>query len=174
MMKISRYLIPVTVLALFVSCNAANAETPTPATTTTTTTPAPTKVAKKTTNEGTKMTMKIADKVTDLITNDLKVGDGAEAKTGSTVVVHYTGWLPKDGTARGSEFDSSKNHGPFSFKLGENRVIQGWEKGVLGMKVHGKRELTIPPQLGYGARGAGATIPPNATLFFEVELLEVK
>jgi len=100
---------------------------------------------------------------------DQKVGDGAEAKKGDTVQVHYTGWL-----TNGKQFDSSKTSGkPFSFKLGAGDVIKGWDEGVAGMKVGGKRKLTIPPALGYGARGAGGVIPPNAELIFEVELLKV-
>ena len=101
---------------------------------------------------------------------DLKVGTGAEAKSGDGVEVHYTGWL-KDGT----KFDSSKDRGkPFRFQLGAGRVIKGWDEGVQGMKVGGTRKLMIPPELGYGARGAGDTIPPNAELTFEVELLQIK
>jgi FKBP-type peptidyl-prolyl cis-trans isomerase FkpA len=100
---------------------------------------------------------------------DTKVGEGAEAKAGQIASVHYTGWLT-DGT----KFDSSKDRNdPFPFKLGAGRVIQGWDEGVQGMKVGGVRKLTIPPQLGYGAQGAGRVIPPNATLVFEVELLDV-
>ena len=101
---------------------------------------------------------------------DDQVGTGAEAVSGKTVVVHYTGWL-LDGT----KFDSSRDKNqPFSFPLGGGRVIQGWDEGVAGMKVGGKRTLVIPPGLGYGARGAGGVIPPNATLKFEVELLDVR
>jgi len=101
---------------------------------------------------------------------DVVVGKGAEAKAGDVVVVHYVGKL-LDGT----EFDSSKKHGkPFDFPLGAGRVIKGWDEGVAGMKVGGKRKLVIPPSLGYGARGAGGAIPPNATLVFDVELLEIK
>jgi FKBP-type peptidyl-prolyl cis-trans isomerase len=105
---------------------------------------------------------------------DLKEGDGAEAKKGDTVEVHYTGWLYEDGKA-GKKFDSSLDRKePFSFKLGAGKVIKGWDEGVAGMKVGGKRKLIIPPDLGYGKSGAGDAIPPNATLLFEVELLKVK
>jgi FKBP-type peptidyl-prolyl cis-trans isomerase FkpA len=100
---------------------------------------------------------------------DLVEGKGESAKAGQTVTVHYTGWLTD-----GKKFDSSKDRGrPFSFPLGQGRVIKGWDEGVQGMKVGGQRKLTIPPQLGYGARGAGGAIPPNATLIFEVELLKI-
>jgi FKBP-type peptidyl-prolyl cis-trans isomerase FkpA len=108
---------------------------------------------------------------------DVKVGDGAEARAGRVVRVHYTGWL-YDANApdkRGQKFDSSKDSKqPFDFTLGAQEVIPGWDEGVAGMKVGGTRILTIPPDMGYGARGAGGVIPPNATLVFEVELLEVK
>ena len=108
--------------------------------------------------------------MTELIKEDSKIGTGAEAFTGKSVSVHYTGWLT-DGT----KFDSSKDRGqPFSFQLGAGQVIKGWDQGVAGMKVGGIRKLTIPPDLGYGARGAGGVIPPNATLVFEVELLGVQ
>ena len=108
-----------------------------------------------------------------LIIADAQLGEGAEACSGQTVTVHYTGWLFKDGV-RGAKFDSSKDRNDaFEFGLGEGRVIAGWDLGVRGMKVGGTRLLTIPPQLGYGARGAGGVIPPNATLQFEVELLAV-
>lgn len=104
---------------------------------------------------------------------DTKLGSGAEAKAGQTVSVHYTGWLFENGV-RGKKFDSSVDRGePFKFPLGGGRVIKGWDEGVQGMKVGGKRTLTIPPGLGYGERGAGGVIPPNATLVFEVELLGV-
>ena len=107
---------------------------------------------------------------TALKMEDLKVGTGAEAVAGKTVSVHYTGWLTD-----GKKFDSSLDRGqPFEFQLGAGQVIQGWDKGVAGMKVGGKRKLTIPSDMGYGARGAGGVIPPNATLVFEVELLGVK
>ena len=98
---------------------------------------------------------------------DICEGEGHEACAGQTVTVHYTGWLTD-----GRKFDSSKDRNePFVFPLGGRRVIAGWDEGVAGMKIGGKRKLTIPPQLGYGARGAGGGIPPNATLVFEVELL---
>lgn len=104
-----------------------------------------------------------------LIIEELAVGDGPVAARGQSVSVHYTGWLT-DGT----KFDSSKDRNePFEFPLGARRVIAGWDEGVQGMKVGGQRKLTIPPELGYGARGAGRVIPPNATLVFEVELLAV-
>ncbi len=100
---------------------------------------------------------------------DQKVGTGSIAQAGQTVTVHYTGWLEN-----GTKFDSSVDRGqPFSFPLGAGRVIKGWDEGVQGMKVGGKRKLTIPANLGYGARGAGGVIPPNATLIFDVELLGV-
>ena len=105
-----------------------------------------------------------------LETKDLVVGKGKEAKTGDTVKVHYVGTLTD-----GKEFDSSKKHNqPFEFELGAGRVIKGWDQGVAGMKIGGKRKLTVPPSLGYGARGFPPVIPPNSTLVFEVELLEVK
>ncbi|HZX93770.1 MAG TPA: FKBP-type peptidyl-prolyl cis-trans isomerase [Myxococcales bacterium] len=101
---------------------------------------------------------------------DVVVGSGDEAVKGKVVSVHYTGWLTD-----GKKFDSSKDRGqPFQFPLGRGQVIQGWDQGVQGMKVGGKRKLTIPPELGYGAQGAGGVIPPNATLVFEVELLGVR
>ena len=105
---------------------------------------------------------------------DSKVGTGATPKNGQTCVMHYTGWLYVNG-AKGQKFDSSVDRGqPFEFPIGVRRVIAGWDEGVASMKVGGKRTLIIPPELGYGARGAGGVIPPNATLIFEVELLDVK
>ena len=111
------------------------------------------------------------EKITDsgLKYEDLTDGDGSVAAAGQSVKVHYTGWL-----TNGSKFDSSKDRNdPFVFKLGARRVIAGWDEGVQGMQVGGTRKLTIPPHLGYGAGGAGGVIPPNATLVFEVELLEI-
>jgi peptidylprolyl isomerase len=105
---------------------------------------------------------------------DTKVGTGAEPKKGQTCVMHYTGWLWENG-AKGAKFDSSVDRGqPFEFPIGQGAVIKGWDEGVATMKVGGKRTLLIPPGLGYGARGAGKVIPPNATLLFEVELLSIK
>jgi FKBP-type peptidyl-prolyl cis-trans isomerase FkpA len=104
-----------------------------------------------------------------LVYEEIIVGEGAEAAHGQQVTVHYTGWL-----TNGTKFDSSKDRDdPFEFHLGQGQVIAGWDEGVAGMKVGGTRKLTIPPQLGYGARGAGGVIPPHATLVFEVELLAV-
>ncbi len=100
---------------------------------------------------------------------DTIVGEGQEANAGDRVVVHYTGWLES-----GAKFDSSKDRNdPFRFSLGQGMVIRGWDEGVQGMKIGGTRRLTIPSDLGYGARGAGGVIPPNATLIFEVELLDI-
>lgn len=113
----------------------------------------------------------MSEKITDsgLKYEDLVEGDGEQASAGQRVSVHYTGWL-----LEGDKFDSSLDRNqPFDFSLGKGMVIQGWDEGVAGMKVGGKRRLTIPPQLGYGQRGAGGVIPPNATLIFEVELLAV-
>jgi len=113
----------------------------------------------------------MAEKMTDsgLKYDDMVEGEGAGAAAGQRVVVHYTGWLTD-----GRKFDSSLDRNdPFTFSLGAGQVIRGWDEGVQGMKIGGKRKLTIPPQLGYGARGAGGVIPPNATLVFEVELLEI-
>lgn len=105
---------------------------------------------------------------------DTKVGTGASPQRGQTCVMHYTGWLYVN-DAKGAKFDSSKDRGePFEFPIGAGRVIKGWDEGVASMKVGGARTLIIPPDLGYGARGAGGVIPPNATLIFDVELLGVK
>jgi FKBP-type peptidyl-prolyl cis-trans isomerase FkpA len=107
---------------------------------------------------------------TGLKIQDVKVGDGTEATTGRTAVVHYTGWLTD-----GKKFDSSRDRGtPFDFQLGAGQVILGWDQGVAGMKVGGQRKLVIPADLGYGAAGAPPVIPPGATLVFDVELLEVR
>lgn len=106
-----------------------------------------------------------------LIIEDNTIGEGDVATAGQNVTVHYTGWLFNDGV-QGAKFDSSKDRrDPFVFGLGAGMVIRGWDEGVAGMRVGGKRTLTIPPEMGYGARGAGGVIPPNATLKFEVELL---
>ena len=118
---------------------------------------------------GTRMTTSSGLQITDT-----QVGTGATPQRGQTCVMHYTGWLFENG-AKGKKFDSSVDRGqPFEFPLGMKRVIGGWDEGVASMKVGGKRTLIIPPELGYGARGAGGAIPPNATLIFEVELLDVK
>lgn len=108
--------------------------------------------------------------MSQLVIEDLVVGEGAACQAGQTVVVHYTGWL-----TNGQKFDSSVDRNdPFDFPLGRGRVIPGWDQGVAGMQIGGKRKLTIPPELGYGPYGAGGVIPPNATLVFEVELLEIR
>ena len=105
--------------------------------------------------------------------DDITLGTGAEAKAGHHVSVHYTGWLFNDGV-KGTKFDSSKDRGqPFGFSLGGGQVIKGWDEGVAGMKIGGTRHLVIPANLGYGSRGAGGVIPPDATLLFEVDLLGV-
>jgi len=108
---------------------------------------------------------------------DSAIGTGAEAVTGKTVVVHYTGWLydPSKPDHKGRKFDSSVDRGtPFTFALGAGQVIRGWDQGVAGMRIGGKRTLVIPPDMAYGNRGAGGVIPPNATLMFDVELLAVR
>jgi len=115
--------------------------------------------------------------VTELQVTDVIKGEGATASAGQDVVVHYTGWLyqPGEPDSKGKKFDSSLDSGqPFVFPLGGGRVIQGWDQGVAGMQVGGKRLLIIPPEMAYGASGAGGVIPPNATLIFEVELLEIQ
>ena len=118
---------------------------------------------------GTTMTTPSGLKITDS-----KIGTGATPKPGQICVMHYTGWLYQNG-AKGQKFDSSVDRGqPFEFSIGKRQVIGGWDEGVATMKVGGKRTLIIPPELGYGARGAGGVIPPNATLIFDVELLDVK
>ena len=107
---------------------------------------------------------------------DTRIGTGAEATPGQHITVHYTGWLFDEAAPdkKGRKFDSSRDRGdPFAFELGAGRVIQGWDNGFAGMKVGGTRTLVIPPEQGYGARGAGGVIPPNATLIFDVELLAV-
>lgn len=110
---------------------------------------------------------------TGLKYSDTQVGTGADAVSGKSVSVHYTGWLDENGN-KGKKFDSSVDRGqPFQFKLGAGMVIKGWDEGVAGMKIGGKRTLMIPSQLGYGPRGAGGSIPPNANLIFDVELLGV-
>ncbi|EAR23105.1 FKBP-type peptidyl-prolyl cis-trans isomerase [Nitrococcus mobilis] len=114
--------------------------------------------------------------VDKLTVTDTRVGTGAEATPGMKITVHYTGWLYDDGTKdkRGSKFDSSHDRGePFTFVLGAGNVIKGWDQGVAGMRVGGERTLLIPASLGYGARGAGGAIPPNASLVFDVELVDV-
>ena len=115
--------------------------------------------------------------VNELVKQDHLVGTGKNAENGKTVVVHYTGWLYDEAAQdmKGKKFDSSRDRSdPFSFPLGMGRVIKGWDQGVAGMKVGGRRTLIIPADLGYGARGAGGVIPPNATLLFDVELLDVR
>ena len=115
--------------------------------------------------------------ISELVKNDDVPGTGNEAGAGRQVTVHYTGWLYDQAKAdhKGKKFDSSKDSGqPFDFTLGGREVLPGWDEGVAGMKVGGKRTLTIPPQMGYGSRGAGSDIPPNSTLLFEVELLDVR
>ncbi|MCE9633803.1 MAG: FKBP-type peptidyl-prolyl cis-trans isomerase [Methylophilales bacterium] len=129
------------------------------------------------TAEPAKEKMMMKKTVTELQKIDQTLGKGKEAIAGTTVSVHYTGWLydPSKPEGHGSKFDSSVDRGePFSFFLGGSQVIQGWDEGVVGMKEGGKRTLIIPPHMGYGARGAGGVIPPNATLIFDVELLNVK
>jgi FKBP-type peptidyl-prolyl cis-trans isomerase len=112
-----------------------------------------------------------------LVSTDIQVGGGAEVGRGQTAVVHYTGWLYAEGAPenKGKKFDSSRDHGePFAFTVGGGQVIKGWDLGVAGMKVGGKRRLVIPAELGYGARGAGGVIPGGATLVFDVELVEIQ
>lgn len=124
-----------------------------------------------------KETTGMTQKITELVKTDTVVGEGREAEPGFMVSVHYTGWLYDENAPekKGEKFDSSVDRGqPFEFALGAGQVIQGWDQGFAGMKIGGKRTLIIPPEMGYGARGAGGVIPPNATLVFDVELLDVK
>lgn len=123
------------------------------------------------------MTESGAMDITELTITDLTTGDGATAEAGQTIIVHYTGWLydTSQPDNKGAKFDSSVDRGqPFSFPLGAGRVIRGWDEGFADMQVGGKRLLVIPPDMGYGERGAGGVIPPNATLLFEVELLDIQ
>jgi FKBP-type peptidyl-prolyl cis-trans isomerase len=108
-----------------------------------------------------------------LVTTDVVVGKGPVAKAGQMVTVHYTGWLSASGR-KGQQFDSSRGGEPFTFQLGSGQVIPGWDQGVVGMRVGGRRTLVVPPELGYGAEGAGGVIPPGATLIFDVELLDAR
>jgi FKBP-type peptidyl-prolyl cis-trans isomerase FkpA len=127
--------------------------------------------------EKNKETTEMTQSITELVKNDTVVGEGREAEIGFMVSVHYTGWLFDENAPdnKGDKFDSSVDRGqPFEFNLGAGQVIQGWDQGFAGMKIGGKRTLIIPPEMGYGARGAGGAIPPNATLIFDVELLDVK
>lgn len=124
-----------------------------------------------------KETIAMTQGITELVKNDTVEGSGREAEIGFKVSVHYTGWLFDANAAdnKGEKFDSSLDRGePFEFDLGAGNVIEGWDHGVIGMKVGGKRTLIIPSEMGYGARGAGGVIPPNATLIFDIELLDVK
>ena len=121
--------------------------------------------------------LKLEKNITTLVIKDTTLGNGRQAEKGLAVTVHYTGWLydPNHKDGKGKKFDSSLDRNdPFVFNLGGGQVIRGWDDGVDGMKIHGKRTLIIPPDMGYGARGAGGVIPPNATLIFDVELLGVK
>jgi FKBP-type peptidyl-prolyl cis-trans isomerase FkpA len=121
--------------------------------------------------------MKLEKNITSLVIKDTAIGSGRQAEKGLTVTFHYTGWLydPNQKDGKGKKFDSSLDRNdPFVFNLGGGQVIRGWDDGVNGMKIHGKRTLIIPPDMGYGSHGAGGVIPPNATLIFDVELLGVK
>jgi FKBP-type peptidyl-prolyl cis-trans isomerase FkpA len=125
----------------------------------------------------TSMESKMDAKITQLQKTDTALGTGAEVVVGKIAVVHYTGWLydPASADKKGRKFDSSLDRrAPFSFPLGGGRVIRGWDEGVVGMRVGGKRTLVIPPEMAYGSRGAGGVIPPDATLLFEVELVDVR
>jgi FKBP-type peptidyl-prolyl cis-trans isomerase FkpA len=153
------FVLPVLVLlALSLTAHRATAQTP----------------AALTSNQG---QSKLDAMPTELKKIDTKQGTGVEAVTGKPVIVHYTGWLydPAKPDGKGSKFDSSRDRQvPFGFILGAGKVIKGWDQGVVGMKAGGQRTLIIPPSYGYGERGAGGVIPPNATLIFDVELIEVK
>jgi FKBP-type peptidyl-prolyl cis-trans isomerase len=119
----------------------------------------------------------LPEEVDELVINDMKTGDGEVVVAGQTAVVHYTGWLydPAAPEGKGRKFDSSRDRGaPFKFSVGAGQVIRGWDQGVAGMQVGGERRLLIPPELGYGERGAGGVIPPGATLVFDVELVDVE
>lgn len=121
--------------------------------------------------------MKLEKNITSLVIKDTLLGNGRQAEKGLAVTVHYTGWLydPNQKDGKGKKFDSSADRNdPFVFNLGAGQVIRGWDDGVDGMKIHGKRRLIIPPDMGYGSHGAGGVIPPNAILIFDVELLGVK
>jgi len=138
---------------------------------------APVANAQNPSTPGTKEISKMDATVGALKKIDTKQGNGAEAVSGKPVIVHYTGWLYDESKPdkKGTKFDSSRDRQvPFGFFLGAGKVIKGWDDGVVGMKVGGQRTLIIPPSLGYGERGAGGVIPPNATLIFDVELIEVK
>ena len=165
--KTSILLMSSLLLALCAGCKAESAANSTQAVTKI---PATTQ---QTTKESTSMTTTI----TELVKKDTVIGTGREAEAGLNVTVHYTGWLydPSKEDGKGKKFDSSVDRGdPFNFALGAGQVIQGWDQGFAGMKIGGKRTLIIPAEMGYGARGAGGVIPPNATLLFDVELLGVK
>lgn len=128
-------------------------------------------------SQNSKKETKLEKNITSLVIKETIVGSGRQAEKGLAVTVHYTGWLydsiQKDG--KGKKFDSSLDRNdPFTFNLGGGQVIRGWDEGIDGMKIHGKRTLIIPPDFGYGSRGAGGVIPPNAILIFDVELLGVK
>ncbi len=161
-----RMIIALTCAVLLAGCNESAQQSSSASTTTTqaTTTPAAGDAATPATGG------KVHKLASGLQYEDMVVGSGTMAEPGMNVSVHYTGWLT-DGT----KFDSSLDRGqPFQFQLGGGQVIRGWDEGVKGMRIGGKRKLTIPPDMGYGARGAGGVIPPNATLVFDVELLDVK
>ena len=161
--RISTTVLAAVCAACFHLAGCANAQAPATTTKTGASTPDAPKPAKK--------DSKVITTASGLQMEDTKVGAGAEAKAGVTVSVHYTGWLFNDGV-QGAKFDSSKDRGqPFQFSLGAGQVIKGWDEGVQGMSVGGTRRLVIPAELGYGARGAGGVIPPNATLLFEVDFL---